>query len=255
MSTTKSTIRVELGKLIENGIDILNREVNVKQGKQTDNDPSYYISIDYQKWYTTALAVVSKLAPDRLKDFQEYYKLNNRKETDYLTYTISDYLIGLRTTYQGQPKIGDALALQAFSTKLQNQIGILLSIVVRLDSVLADITGVLQADLFDSELEAAEELLKNGYLRPAGVVAGVTLEGHLATVCDNHGIKITKKNPTIGDYNDALKDVVLDVPQWRFIQRLGDLRNKCAHKQPDEPTKEDAKDLIEGVKKIIKTVF
>jgi len=53
----------------------------------------------------------------------------------------------------------------------------------RASSVVGNITGVLQASLFDSEIDAAENLLSNGHVRAAGAVAGVTLEAHLASVC------------------------------------------------------------------------
>ena len=56
--------------------------------------------------------------------------------------------------------------------------------------------------------------------------------------------------------NDALKEGgVIDIPQWRFIQRLGDLRNLCDHNKDREPTKDEVAELIDGVDKLTKTVF
>jgi len=46
----------------------------------------------------------------------------------------------------------------------------------RFESSLFDIRQLVQADLFDSELEAAEELAKNRFSRAAGAVAGVVLD-------------------------------------------------------------------------------
>jgi hypothetical protein len=75
-------------------------------------------------------------------------------------------------------------------------------------------------------------------------------------VCQNHNIKITKKAPTINDYNEELKrNEVIEIPNWRFIQRLGDLRNLCDHKKSTDPTKNQIDDLIEGVDKTVKTIF
>jgi hypothetical protein len=126
----------------------------------------------------------------------------------------------------------------------------------RLDSILWNIRGALQADLFDDELSAAEDLFKKGHLRAAGALAGVTLERHLATVAENHEVKISKKNPTIADLNETLKTAeVYDVPDWRFIQRLGDIRNLAVHNKDREPTKDEIDDLIKGTQKIIKTIF
>lgn len=119
-----------------------------------------------------------------------------------------------------------------------------------------DIRQLVQADLFESELESAGALAKGGFARAAGAVAGVVLEKHLRQVCDNHGIKVSKKNPTIGDLNDLLKQSeVMEVPQWRFIQHLGDLRNLCDHDKKVEPTREQVSDLITGVAKVAKTLY
>jgi hypothetical protein len=66
-------------------------------------------------------------------------------------------------------------------------------------------------------------------------LAGVVLERHLAQVCSNHGIKIAKKTPGIADLNNALKEAnVVDVPQWRFVQHLADIRNLCDHSKKAE---------------------
>jgi hypothetical protein len=126
----------------------------------------------------------------------------------------------------------------------------------RFKSTLFDIRQLVQADLFDSELDAAEQLTKNRFFRPAGALAGVVLERHLGQVCDNHAIKITKKTPALSDFYTALKDGnVIDVPQWRFIQHLADIRNLCDHSKATEPSKEQVEDLVAGVRKITKTLF
>lgn len=87
------------------------------------------------------------------------------------------------------------------------------------------------------------------------VLAGVVLEEHLQRICLSHQIRVTKKNPTIADLNDLLKTTVIDVPTWRFIQRLGDIRNYCGHRKERDPTKDEVQELIDGVEKIIKTVL
>ena len=48
---------------------------------------------------------------------------------------------------------------------------------------------------------------------------------------------------------------VVDVPQWRFIQHLGAIRNLCDHNKAMEPTAEQVTDLITGVDKTLKTLF
>lgn len=93
-----------------------------------------------------------------------------------------------------------------------------------------------------------------GFARAAGAVAGVVLEGHLKQVCDNHGLP--KKSGTIAVLNDALKLAdVIGLPQHRQIQFLGDIRNKCGHKNVSDPTADEVSDLINGVDKVVKTIF
>lgn len=123
------------------------------------------------------------------------------------------------------------------------------------DSKVFDIQTMLQADIFDSELDSAKHLLKVGFLRPAGAICGVVIEKHLSKVCENRGISLKKKHPAIIDYNDALKDVAYDVVEWRRIQRLADIRNLCDHNKGREPTKDEIEELISGTEKLIKNVF
>lgn len=211
----------------------------------------------YQDWYSESLSLIKQLLPDRLEDFKRHYEKPKTKRKDITSenYTIEDFLQGLTITSGGWEQkriVGPEAAIPLF----QQQLNILISVKKRFTSTLFDIRQLVQADLFDSELEAAKELNKKGYLRGAGAIAGVVLERHLSQVCDNHGVKITKKSPSIADYNDKLKEnETYDTPTWRKIQHLGDLRNLCDHKKKKDPKPEDTDELIEGVEKITKTLF
>lgn len=211
---------------------------------------------EYQNWYTQAAALIRQLIPDRSAEFQELYKGDvKRKATTNETYHIQDWLNGVRsgTQYTGEKYYDDfAIVAMRFST----QLAILQAVRSRFESSLYDIQQLVQADLFDSELEASRELLKSGFLRAAGAVAGVVIEKHLAQVAANHSAATRKAHPTISDFNDLLKaGGVLDVPAWRNVQRLGDLRNLCDHNKHREPTKEEIEELISGVEKLTKTLF
>jgi hypothetical protein len=211
---------------------------------------------EYERWYSEALEVIRQILPSRYEDFKSLYKDEKRKskDIDYLTYTMSDYMIGLRTTKGYEQTV--VVDTKAAMPKFQQQVKILKSAERKFESSLFEIKQLLQADLFDSELDTARELSKNGYLRAAGAVAGVVLEKHLEQISISHNIKIKAKNPSISDYNDTLKEAqVIDVPTWRFIQHLGDLRNLCDHKKQREPKPEEIEDLISGVDKVSKTVF
>ncbi len=113
----------------------------------------------------------------------------------------------------------------------------------------------LYSELQDAELSTARSLTRIN-ARAAGSIAGVVLEEHLQKVCNNHGVKTAKKNPGIADLNNALKDERLyDIPTWRKISYLGDLRNICSHKKEDDPTKDQVAELIDGVDWTIKNAF
>jgi len=209
----------------------------------------------YQSWYSEAKVLVRQLLPDRLADFSSFYERpKTRREIDYGNYCIEDALHGLTLTrgIQKEKVVGPEAAI----SKLAQQVAIVESIVPRFESSLFDIRTLVQADIFDSELDAAEELLANKFARAAGALGGVVLERHLGQVCSNHSIKVTKKNPTISDFNDLLKSSgLIDVAVWRFIQHLGDIRNECDHSKGVNPSSERVKDLLEGVAKISKTVY
>lgn len=205
---------------------------------------------EYQGWYSEAKSLIGQLLPDRVEDFARLYeKPKQRKELNNENYSIEDALHGLSVR---NSRIGPASAF----TRMRQQAAILEGARARFESSLFDIRQLLQADLFDSELEAAAHLLKNKFTRAAGALAGVVLEKHLGEVCLKHNVSIKKKDPSISELNDALKNAnVIEVPQWRFVQHLGDIRNLCDHSKKTEPTNQQVQDLIEGVAKIIKTVF
>ena len=175
---------------------------------------------------------------------------------------IRDYLQGLKITRSNGEVVADrSSAIPEFV----QQLSILRASKATLSSSLMKLTSILQADLFDSEIESATALTKSGFLRAAGAMCGdavaadvaharlvhlqqVLIEKHLKQVCINHQLRIRKKNPTISEsltirqwrhiqhladlrnLNQALKsNESLTIRQWRHIQHLADLRNLCDH--------------------------
>lgn len=208
----------------------------------------------YQNWYSRALPAVRQLLPDRYEEFCELHRLSKRAQhMDASTYTISDFIQGILVKDELGAMFFDAGGIAG--TKMQGQLDILSSALGRLDSLLSDITGSVEAGLLDDEIVSAKELAKARFRRSAGIVAGVVLERHLKRVVANHKVKYTK-TPQIGTLNDTLKEAkVYDVPTWRLIQRLGDLRNLCGHDNEREPTRDEVNELLSGVEKVTTTVF
>jgi hypothetical protein len=225
----------------------LKRLPNEQSGMEITDLPSF--DREYQRWYSEAIALVRQVLPDRLADFVGHYQSpKNRKRLNNENYRIEDYLQGL--------EFMDIYTKGSAIPHFNQQLAIVQAAEARFESSLFDIRQMVQADILDSEIEAAEHLLKFNFVRAAGALAGVVLERHLAQVTENHKINIKKKNPTIADFNEALKaEGVIDLPQWRYVQHLADLRNLCYHARTPDPTSAQVTDLIEGVKKVTKTFY
>jgi hypothetical protein len=212
--------------------------------------------VEYEAWYSESLALLRQLLPERVANFISFYeKPKARNAVTYGEYFIQDYLQGLRVTRHGSEVVVDS---KAAIPQFQQQLAIVKAASRRFESSLFEIRQLVQADIFDNEIAAARELLRSKFLRAAGAIAGVVLEKHLLQVCDDHSVKVAKKNPGIGDLNDLnelLKAAsVIDIPQWRHISMLGDLRNLCVHNKKKEPTDQQVSDLIDGTDKILKTI-
>ena len=212
---------------------------------------------EYQSWYSEALALVKQVLPSRQTDFSSFYEYPRvRREITNSNYMIKDYLKGISVTRQSGLTTATLVNGKAAVPAFEQQLQMVKAAKTVLSSSLADITLVLQADLFDSELDSARALAKAGYLRAAGAICGVVIEKHLKQVCDTREIQIRKKRLTISDLNQALRDKdLVSVSQWRFVQHLADLRNLCDHAREREPQKSDIDDLVAGTDKILKSIY
>ena len=243
--TNLSKFKQEITDLIQKGNALFN-------DLSYDNDKGNCIDLsnfprEYEIWYTKCQPIIRQLIPERYKDFVTLYSNPNRKDIDESNYCIEDAIKGTEDFVRGYSP-------RTASVSVLRQVSMLQACADNLENRAFNIRGILQADIFDSELDSAKHLLKNGFLRPAGMICGVIIEKHLAEVCKNHNITIAKKKPAISDFNDNLKEEVYDTPEWRRIQRLGDIRNLCDHNGRD-PTTDEIEELILGTDKITKTIF
>jgi hypothetical protein len=206
----------------------------------------------YEGWYSEAEALVAQLLPNRVGQFRDLYRQEKRKEITAETYGIADFLLGISVSKGGVPLFEprDSVVM-----KFKQQREILGAVERKFDSSLFDLRQLVQADVLDGELDGARELAKAGFDRAAAVIAGVALERHLRQVATQRSVT-TPRSATIARLNDALKDAgVIDTPEWRRIQRLGDLRNLGGHAREREPSAEEVQELIEGVSRVTKLVI
>lgn len=252
-------IHEELNKLLEEINTIIFLAIYIKyEGNMKDSDvvEKYESVIDdykyndlsisamYNKFYNRACSIVSTVCPERLVEFKSCYMVEKKTAvTTSVNFRITDYFY----QKEGLPLEPTDNAVPLFV----QQKDILESIDQLIDSRLYQLENVIQYHLFSDELKTAEELLKNNFIRVAGVIAGVMLESHLKSVCMTHQLKLGKKD-TLANFIQHLRSInLIDAITDRKLQRLSDIRNLCAHQKNREPEKVEVQELILGVKQIL----
>jgi hypothetical protein len=107
---------------------------------------------------------------------------------------------------------------------------------------------LVQAEVFDSELEQARALFDGGYTTAAAVIAGVVLETTLRELCDRNGISHGKMDKMNADLAKA--GVYNSLVQKRNTALAG-LRNSAAHGKPEEFTTADVDSMIRDVERFV----
>jgi hypothetical protein len=113
---------------------------------------------------------------------------------------------------------------------------------------LNSVRTLVQAEVFDSELEQARALFAGRYLVAAAVISGVVLETTLRELCDRHGVphdKLDKMNADLakaGAYNTLAQ---------KRITALAGIRNSAAHGKPDEFSEGDVDSMIRDVERFV----
>jgi Domain of unknown function (DUF4145) len=108
--------------------------------------------------------------------------------------------------------------------------------------------SLIQAEVFDSELEQAQALLDAGYKTASAVVAGTVLETSLRELCDRQSIshgKLDKMN------SDLAKEGIFNKLQQKRITAIADIRNSAAHGKPDEFSNDDVRDMIRDITRFV----
>lgn len=115
---------------------------------------------------------------------------------------------------------------------------------------LISLKTLIEADIFDTELEQAKELLSSKYKLAAAVIAGIVLETALRSLCDKSNIphgKLTKMN------DDLTKAGIYNKFQQKSITALADIRNSAAHGKDSEFTHENVENMIRDIESFLLT--
>lgn len=159
MTTNLDRYKKDLEKLVNTGRDLLHSmykdyapvefEAAIKSAGADSKTvlPQLGIFRDgYQAWYSESKALVRQLLPDRFDDFVSHYeKPTTRKAISFENYRIADSLHGI--------SVGTGTSPKSAIPHFQQQLQILESARARFESTLFDIRQLLQADLFDSEID------------------------------------------------------------------------------------------------------
>jgi hypothetical protein len=115
---------------------------------------------------------------------------------------------------------------------------------------LTKLRDLIQAEVFESELDQAQELFRADYVAAAAVIAGTVLETTLRQMCQDKGIaigKLDKMNADLakaGEYNSLVQ---------KRITALAAIRNSAAHGRPQDFTKDDVSAMIRDIERFVST--
>ena len=113
---------------------------------------------------------------------------------------------------------------------------------------LNSVRNLVQAEVFDNELDQAKELLGSGYAAAAAVIAGTVLETTLRNMCSDNGLplgKLDKMNADLtkqGVYNNLIQ---------KRITALAGVRNSAAHGKTEEFNKDDVHSMINEIERFV----
>lgn len=198
---------------------------------------------NYQCWYSACRAILEKNQPSRLTEFDSSYAPPAKSSATGIKQLI-------KKTHLSKNELFSLIDL------IKNQFDIVSAIPAHIGHSIYDVELDVYSVLMADELVAAQYLLKNGFLRAAGALAGIILERHLKNLLRRHSPPIKyKEKITLAPLNDLCKDTVYDVVIWQKVKHLVELRNLCSHDKDREPTKSEIVELINGTDNLIKTKF
>jgi len=110
------------------------------------------------------------------------------------------------------------------------------------------VRSLIQAEVFESELDQARQLFDAGYMTAAAVIAGTVLETTLRELCDRDGLprgKLDKMNA------DLSKAGVYNLLVQKRITALADIRNNAAHGNSSSFASDDVRDMIQYIESFV----
>ena len=207
------------------------------------------LTIKYEAWYTNALRIVQNLVPERLEDFVSAYKNNRNAPISYSSYTIQDYLLGIKADRSSK---ADYNSNVLFRRLILRQVGILSSALR--DRPLSEETSeeFLQTEFYKQALDQAQKLFEMGKIVAGGVVVGTVLDNYLQWMCARRDLKLSKKQRSLAEMNNLLyKFRAYPHTTWIRIQSLIPVAEACLNPKKKTPPKKEIVTMIADVRKVV----
>jgi len=113
---------------------------------------------------------------------------------------------------------------------------------------LSSLKQLVQAEVFESELEQSQELLSSGYKLASAVIAGVVLETALRDLCTQNEISHGKLDTMNGQ---LAKKGLYSKLQQKQITAIADIRNNAAHGKLELFSEQDVKNMIRDIESFL----
>jgi hypothetical protein len=116
---------------------------------------------------------------------------------------------------------------------------------------IVSLKSIVQAELFDDEIEQAKELFDKDYYIAAAVIAGVVLETRMRELCKENNITIGKLDK-LNKMNDELaKNDIYNSLIHKQIVALAGIRNSAAHGKTDEFSRDQVDNMIKVIENLL----
>jgi hypothetical protein len=191
-------------------------------------------------------------SPRRFEDFSDVPD-EALSEAINLLYSAIERLAPIGSPYVKNARLHERVLTGNSGLALSPLRGILKAIRADYESGhLQSVFELVHADIFADFLEMADYLLGQGYKDPAAVIVGSVLEEHLRKLCLKNGLDVLKSDgsPKKADTMNAElagANIYSKLDQKSVTMWL-DLRNKAAHGNYTEYTKEQVGLMLQGVR-------
>lgn len=184
----------------------------------------------YQDWYASARVLVSEY---HRRDLEEFDQLRETFKA-YLTLNVP----APESTDEAYSSAHDAFAIQQ---------GMLKAIPRKIEAERLKLKEHISKSVAKDEVQRARDLLDEGLTRASGVTAGVALERHLLTMCEESESELDFQHDNgIASLAQTLYNAgEIEQTTLSSLETLGSIRNDCAHANSQEPNKHKVRRLIE----------